>query len=74
MRLAVMEVAVLGNGGVFLIRGLGERQRLLRLHITQTGVLKEVPSKRIAGIAGGFIAGRDPRSAFDEVVLRVERR
>ena len=37
-------------------------------------MLKEMPPERVAGIPGCFVAGRNPRSALDQVVLRVKRR
>ena len=69
-----MGFAVLRNGGIRLVHRLGHRQRLLRLHVTQSRVLKEVPPEGVAAIAGRLVAGRNPRAAFDQVVLRIKSR
>ena len=72
--LAVMGFAVLRNGGIRLVHRFRHRERLLRLHVTQPRVLKEMSPKRVAAVAGRLVAGRNPRSAFDQVVLRIESR
>jgi hypothetical protein len=69
-----MGFAVLRHGGIRLVHRFRHRQRLLRLHITQPSVLEEMSPERVAGVAGCLVAGRNPRPAFDQIVLRIKSR
>ena len=69
-----MGFAVLRNGGIGLVHRFRHGQRLLRLHVTQARVLKEMPPEGVAAVAGRLVAGRNPRAALDQVVLRIESR
>ena len=71
-----MEVEILRDQLIGLVQPRTSRHGLVARLLddrAKTGVLEEVPPKRIAGTGERLVAGRDPRAPLDEVVAAVER-
>ena len=69
-----MRFTVLGYGAVGLVHGFLDFHRLVRFHITETGMLEKMAPEGIARIPCSFVARRNPRAPFYEVVTGIERR
>ena len=73
--LAIVEFAVLGDQRVGLVhRPRGSSPPACGLDVAEAGVLEEMAPEGVARVAGGLVAGRDPRAALDQVVPGVEGR
>ena len=73
MKFTVLRQQIVGfievSGGLLDPRGVGV---LSSNHIAKPGVLKEMAAEGVARVCVGFVAGRDPAAAFDEVVFVVK--